>query len=275
MMAVERARVLRPKSSTVSEMLAELCYARWIFLRSNRLPLEAQHLIRSFLLSPTKEMAGRRIVGLHNGHDFTFHSMASLPAGKLMCQVGRDGCVDKVWSLADYCTSLGCPVSEEAPVALATRALYDDEALIPLPAEFAALVPGDASPAESVFDDMESADGWFEDVEVYEEEDSGDSEQDQEREEWPARRQGKIPRHPERHVRQGGAKRACAPELPQDVDLRHQLESCDAVRQSDGRSWSHRIRNLLRQGANPIHCMTHAESKELSMFEKAVSTFAS
>ncbi|CAE7312804.1 unnamed protein product [Symbiodinium sp. CCMP2456] len=261
-MAVERARALRPKSSTVSEILGELCYARWIFLRSNRfnrLPLEARHLIRSFVLSPTAEMAGRKIVGLHNGHAFAFHSMASLPAGKLMCQVGRDVFVDKVWSLADYCTSLGCPVSEEAPVALATRGLENlcscNEPLIPIPAEFAVIIQGDASPAESSFDMilMDSAHSWFDDVEVYGE---GGRESDEEHKEWPARRQGKIPRDPERHLRQGSAKRAFPPKLPQDVELQRQLENCEV--HNDG-SWSQRIRNLLLQGANPIHCTTTFE----------------
>ncbi|CAE7804941.1 unnamed protein product [Symbiodinium sp. CCMP2592] len=275
-MAVRHARALRPKSSTVAEMLDELSFARWIFLRSCRLPLEAQHLIRSFLASPTAELAGRKILALHDGHELVFHSVACLPAGKLMCQVRRGFCVDKVWSLADHCTSLNCPVSEEAPVALATRGWYDDfcrcdEPLHPLPAEFAVLVPGDASPAGSFFDLMESAEGWFDDVEVYEEEGSGD-------EEWQARSRGKIPRDPERHFRQGAAKRACPPTLPLDMQLQYELERhCDdEVGHSDDEPWSHRIRRLLRQGANPMLDVTEARShKKLSPLEKVRNSKAS
>ncbi|CAE7636485.1 unnamed protein product [Symbiodinium necroappetens] len=282
-MAVNHARALRPKSSTVAEMLVELSFARWIFLRSNRLPLEAQHFIRSFLPSPAAELAGRKILGLHDGHELVFDSMACLPAGKLMCQVGRGWCVghtnNKVWSLADYCRSLSCPVSEEAPVALATRGWDEDffcrcdEPLHPLPAEFAVLVPGDASPAGSFFDLMESAEGWFDDIKVYE--DSGDSEQDLE--EWPARRRGKIPRDPERHLRQGGAKRACPPRLPLDVDLQHTLNRhCgDVVEHGiDDEPWSQRVRHLLRQGANPMLDITEVRShKTLSPLEKALHAF--
>ena len=246
-LAVHHARALRPKSSTVAEMLGELSFARWIFLRSSRLPLEAQHLIRSFLASPTAELAGRKILGLHDGHDLVFHSVACLPAGKLMCQVRRDFCVDKVWSLADHCASLNCPVSEEAPVALATRGWYDDfcrcdEPLHPLPAEFAVLVPGDASPAGSFFDLMQSAEGWFDDVEVH----------------------------------QGGAKRACPPSLPLDMQLQYELERhCDdEVGHSDDEPWSQRIRRLLRQGANPMLDVTEARShKKLSPLEKASHAF--
>jgi len=248
-LAVHHARALRPKSSTVAEMLGELSFARWIFLRSSRLPLEAQHLIRSFLASPTAELAGRKILGLHDGHDLVFHSVACLPAGKLMCQVRRDFCVDKVWSLADHCASLNCPVSEEAPVALATRGWYDDfcrcdEPLHPLPAEFAVLVPGDASPAGSFVDLMESAEGWFDDVEVH----------------------------------QGGAKRACPPSLPLDMQLQYELERhCDdEVGHSDDEPWSHRIRRLLRQGANPMLDVTEARShKKLSPLEKVRNSKAS
>ena len=278
-MAVNHARALRPKSSTVAEMLVELSFARWIFLRSSRLPLEAQHFIRSFLPSPTAELAGRKILGLHDGHELVFDSMACLPAGKLMCQVGRGWHVDKVWSLADYCRSLSCPVSEEAPVALATRGWDEDffcrcdEPLHPLPAEFAVLVPGDASPAGSFFDLMESAEGWFDDITVYE--DSGDSEQDLE--EWPARRRGKIPRDPERHLRRGGAKRACPPRLPLDVDLQDTLNRhCgDVVEHGiDDEPWSERIRHLLRQGANPMLDITEVGShKTLSPLEKALHAF--
>ncbi|OLP88739.1 hypothetical protein AK812_SmicGene29866 [Symbiodinium microadriaticum] len=280
-MAVNHARALRPKSSTVAEMLVELSFARWIFLRSSRLPLEAQHFIRSFLPSPTAELAGRKILGLHDGHELVFDSMACLPAGKLMCQVGRGWHVDKVWSLADYCRSLSCPVSEEAPVALATRGWDEDffcrcdEPLHPLPAEFAVLVPGDASPAGSFFDLMESAEGWFDDITVYE--DSGDSEQDLE--EWPARRRGKIPRDPERHLRRGGAKRACPPRLPLDVDLQDTLNRhCgDVVEHGiDDEPWSERIRHLLRQGANPMLDITEVGShKTLSPLEKVRNSKAS
>ncbi|CAE7191479.1 unnamed protein product [Symbiodinium sp. CCMP2456] len=269
-MAVSHARALRPKNPTVAEMLDELAFARWIFLRSSRLPLEAQHFIRSFLPSPTAELAGRQILGLHDGHDFVFRSMASLPAGKLMCQVGGD----QVWSLADHCRSLNCPVSEEAPVALATRGWYDDfcrcEPLRPLPAEFAVLVPGDASPAGSFFDLMGSAEGWFDDV-VYEEE--------SDHEDWPAPRQGQIPRDPERHVREGGAKRACPARLPLDVDLQDELERhCDheVEHDIDDEPWSQRIRHLLRQGANPMLDITEVGSqKTLSPLEKVGKSKAS
>ena len=174
-LAVSGARRLLSKSCTLAEKLGDLAFA-CLSLRSFQLPLEVRERVRSFLPAPEEELAGRHILGLHNGHDFFFRSMASLPAGRLKCShdypsysYQGHGC----FSVADFCASLGCPVAPTAPVALARRCSdgFDGkkERLVPLPAEFAVLVPRDApAQLQALLEYMEHEDNedWYRDVRV-------------------------------------------------------------------------------------------------------------
>ena len=148
--AVRYARALLLKSCTLLEKLGDLDAGYLSLQRSFQLPTEVRERIRCFLPTPEEELEGRQMLGLHNGHDYVFHSISPLPAGRLKCSY--DSCESKkgrVGSVADFCASLGCPVAPAAPVALALRCsdrerLQEHRGLVPLPAEFAVLVPNDA-----------------------------------------------------------------------------------------------------------------------------------
>ena len=149
-LAVSHARMLLQHSCTLAEKLGDLAAGYLSFDRSISLPVEVRDRISSFLPSPEEELEGRQILGLHNGHDFFFRCMASLPAGRLKCSYDdlsfRKA---KICSVADFCAGLGCPVLPSTPVALASRCSdelgRECERLVPLPAEFAVLVPCGAS----------------------------------------------------------------------------------------------------------------------------------
>jgi len=267
-LAVSGARKLLSKSCTLAEKLGDLAVA-CLSLRSFQLPLEVREKVRSFLPAPEEELVGRHILGLHNGHDFFFSSMASLPAGRLKCSHDPSysysypghGC----FSVADFCASLGCPVAPTAPVALARRCsdgFGNDERLVPLPAEFAVLVPRNAPDhLQALLEHIEHEDeDWYRDVRVLDPLENGDSPIDAGSDYSQARRRAELAAPSERWDPQGN----------RPLELDRQLHSVAGYAHADHvlgmgtgpiRKYAcadHApkvlIRNLLHRGANP--CIT-------------------
>ncbi|CAJ1457951.1 unnamed protein product [Effrenium voratum] len=259
-LAVDRARDTLTKSCTLLDALDDMQFGLAFFLKSCRLPLEAKHKIRGFVRS-AEEFDGREVLGLHNGQSYFLHSMACLPAGRLLCSQSFSG---PRMSVADHYTRLGCPVAPTAAVAIVTSCEEDsfcEDCWVPLPAEFAVLAPGKVFPCGTgtgyLNEMLEGFDDSFEEPRVYEEAIGfSQEEEDQEEEEFDFfLRKRRIPRHPERYPL-----RVSNSTPLQDEELSRCASRLDCVHNTGSR-----IRELLLQGANPTAVLGKALQCQASL----------
>lgn len=137
-LSIQQARAMLTKSCTLEDKLLDITMIRWTIREKLQLPSLVRALILDFyptVRSEILQLRGGKLLGLHNGHDYYFKSMAKETAGDLMCQ----GHNSKKVSVADHCASLGCPISPFARVIKAVRC-YEDLDLPEvsvLPSEFA------------------------------------------------------------------------------------------------------------------------------------------
>lgn len=85
-LSMKNARDVLAKSCTLEDQFCDIATVRWTI--RHRLPLP--ELVRVWILEfyPVAEvqLRGRKLLGLHNGHDYFFKGLAKAKAGKLMLQ---------------------------------------------------------------------------------------------------------------------------------------------------------------------------------------------